>query len=207
MAVGERIKASREKAGLSQTALADKIGVSKQTLYKYENNIVTNVPSDKIELISAYTGVTPGYLMGWDSSKKDKQNPKKPIRIPVLGRVAAGIPVEAITDVIDYEELDPDKFCEGEYFALQIHGDSMEPRMRDGDVVIVKRQSDIESGDIAIVRVNGYDATCKKVLKQNDGIMIVGLNPSFTPIFYSKEQIKSLPVEIDGKVVELRAKF
>lgn len=206
MDMSERIKEERIKNNLTQEELASKLGLQKSAIAKYENGRVENIKRSTIEKMAMIFGCAPSYLMGWDNDNESASD-KKPIRIPVLGRVAAGIPVEAITDVIDYEELDPDKFSEGEYFALQIHGDSMEPRMTDGDVVIVRKQSDIESGDIAIVRVNGYDATCKKVLKQDDGIMIVGLNPSFTPIFYTKEQIKDLPVEIDGKVVELRAKF
>ena len=70
MTVGERIKEVREKLGLSQVAFADKINVSKQTLYKYENNLITNIPSDKIEAVAKIGGVSPAYLMGWDDTAK-----------------------------------------------------------------------------------------------------------------------------------------
>lgn len=66
MTIGERIKVSRESFGYSQVELADKIGVSKQSLYKYENNIITNIPSDKIELIADVLNIQPSYLMGWN---------------------------------------------------------------------------------------------------------------------------------------------
>ena len=95
----------------------------------------------------------------------------------------------------------------GEYFALQIRGDSMEPRMYDGDIVIVKKQSSIENGQIGIVLVNGYEATCKKIRISNNGITLIGFNPDFQPITYSAVEIMSLPVQIIGRVVECRQKF
>ncbi len=130
------------------------------------------------------------------------------VKIPVLGLVAAGIPIEAITDVLDHEELPAHMFRDGsEFFALRLKGDSMEPRMKSGDVVIVRRQETCDSGDIAIVCVNGDEATCKKVLIQPNGITLLPLNPSFEPIYYTASEIESRPVRILGKVVELRAKF
>lgn len=129
-------------------------------------------------------------------------------RIPVLGYVAAGIPIEAIEDVIDYEELSPETVKDGaEYFALQIQGASMEPKISDGDVVIVRKQPDVDSGQIAIVCVNGDRATCKKVMKHPGGILLQPLNPAYEATFYSADEVQSLPITILGRVVELRAKF
>jgi repressor LexA len=129
------------------------------------------------------------------------------VRIPVYGNVAAGIPIEAITDIEDYEEISQDMAAKGEYAALRIHGDSMEPRMTDGDVVIVRLQETIESGETAIVMVNGSDATCKKIMRTDEGIMLLSTNAKYSPMFYSNKQIEEIPVRIWGKVVELRAKF
>ena len=95
----------------------------------------------------------------------------------------------------------------GEFFALKIHGDSMEPKMSDGDVVIIRRQPDAESGETVIATVNGDCATCKKLRKHHDGIELVSLNPSYAPRFFSNADIIEKPVTILGKVVELRAKF
>lgn len=131
----------------------------------------------------------------------------KPVRIPVLGNVAAGIPIEAVTDIEDWEEIAPEMAAGGEYIALRIHGRSMEPRMLDGDVVIVRLQETINSGEIAIVSVNGDQATCKKVRITDHGLMLLPLNPDFEPMFYTPEQVEQLPVKIIGKVVELRGKF
>ena len=201
MSIGERIKNLRQALGISQVELADRIGVSKQTLYKYENGIITNIPSDKIEAIARVTCTTPADIMGWESSVESSSGR----RIPVYGRVAAGIPIEEIQDLRDYEEI-PD-FWTGEYMALRVKGDSMLPRIADGDVVIVRVQSDAESGDVVVAQVNGCDATVKKLIKHQNGITLQAYNPAYDPMFFNEEEQMSVPVRIIGKVVELRGKF
>lgn len=156
---------------------------------------------DKIELMARYFNITKADLVEEPTEKKSKFN------IPVLGRVQAGIPIEAIQDIIDYEEISESMARQGDFFALQIKGNSMEPKISDGDVVIVRKQSDVDSGDIAIVFVNGDDATVKKVTKFDGGINLVPTNQVFEVKTYTNEQIEKLPVTILGKVVELRAKF
>ena len=131
----------------------------------------------------------------------------KGVKIPVLGKVAAGIPIEAIEDIIDEEEIAEELALQGNYFGLRIDGDSMEPDIHKHDTVIVRQQSDVDSGDIAIVLVNGHDATCKRIRKYKDGIELIANNPSYEPKFYSDELIKNLPVTVIGKVIELRRKF
>lgn len=129
-------------------------------------------------------------------------------RIPVLGRVAAGIPISACEDILDYEEITENMRRDGEYFALQIRGDSMEPKFSDGDVVIVRQQEDADDGDIVIALVNGDDAVCKRLKKYQDGsVALLSTNPMYKPMFFSKAEIDITPVKIIGKVKELRAKF
>lgn len=140
-----------------------------------------------------------GYLIG----KKKSDG----IIIPVLGRVAAGIPINAVTDIIDTEEISEDLAKTGDFFALKIKGDSMEPRIVDGDVVIVKQQEDAENGDTVIALVNGDDAVCKRLRKYRDGLELISNNPAYAPMFFDKETIETKPVRIIGKVVELRGKF
>lgn len=211
MTVGERLKNLREKLGISQVDFADKINVSKQTLYKYENNIITNIPSDKIEAAASIGNISPAYLMGWDNNVGPITNGTKHkapgVTINVLGRVAAGVPIEAIEDVIDTEEISAELASTGDFFGLQIHGDSMEPRMYEGDVVIVRRQDDAESGEVIIAMVNGDEATCKRLKKYDGGIMLLSNNPRYEPIVFTNEEIEEKPVRIIGKVVELRGKF
>ena len=207
--VGDRIKALRKKLGISQVDFADKIGVSKQTLYKYENNIITNIPSDKIEAIAVNFKISPSSLMGWDEEQKiADQATTKAVRIPVLGRVAAGLPLFADEEIIDYEDISDAMAKDGEYYGLRIRGDSMEPKFSDGDVVIVRKQEDADNGDIVIALVNGDDAVCKRLRKYADGsVALVSSNPAYEPIYFSGEEVAETPVKIIGKVKELRAKF
>ncbi len=160
---------------------------------------------DKIELMANYFGITKADLV--ENHSEQSNSTHKGVTINVLGRVAAGIPIEAIEDIIDTEEISDSMARTGTFFGLKIHGDSMEPRMCDGDVVIVKKQDVAESGDIVIAMVNGDEATCKRLRKYKDGIELISNNPSYKPIFFTNEEIITKPVRIIGKVVELRGKF
>jgi len=160
---------------------------------------------DKIELMANYFGIAKADLV--ESHNSTTNIRKKGVTINVLGRVAAGIPVEAVEDIIDTEELTEEMARSGSFFGLKIQGDSMEPRMREGDIVIVRQQDHAESGDTVIVTVNGIDATCKRLRKYRDGIELISNNPAYSPMFFSNEDIEIKPVRIIGKVVELRGKF
>lgn len=160
----------------------------------------------KVQKIADYFGIGKSDLIDDKSAIMGKQT-RKGIVINVLGRVAAGIPIEAVEDIIDTEEITEELAKTGTFFGLQIHGDSMEPRMCEGDVVIVRQQDDAESGDVIIAMVNGNDATCKRLRKYRDGIELISNNPSYEPMFFSNEDIMEKPVKIIGKVVELRGKF
>ena len=198
------LKELRNARNLSQGALAKKIGVSQASVGYWEKGQRT--PTIKIiEDLADYFNVSTDYLMGIEPLQKPK--PRKGVIINVLGRVAAGVPIEAITDIIDTEEITEEMAKTGEFFGLQIKGDSMEPRMAEGDVVIVRQQDDAESGDIVIATINGDEATCKRLRKYRDGIELVSNNPSYEPMFFSNDDIIEKPVKIIGKVVELRAKF
>lgn len=190
---------------MTQAELAERMHVSTATTSNWCKGI--KLPRmDKVDKMCSIFGCLrsdlledKGYLQGKKQSKG--------IIINVLGRVAAGIPIEAIEDIIDTEEISADLARTGEFFGLKIHGDSMEPRMCEGDVVIVRRQDDAESGEIVIATVNGSDATCKRLRKYRDGIELISNNPAYNPMFYSNEDIENKPVRIIGKVVELRGKF
>ena len=201
----KRIKKRRLELKYSFQDLADKTNMSKSTLQRYETGSIRNLPLDKLEVLASALQTTPSYLMGWDEVKKEPK--KKGIKIPVLSRVASGIPIEMIEDVLDYEEITEDMSKHGKYFALKIQGDSMTPRIFNNDVVIVRQQDDADNGDIVIVTINGDDAVCKRLQKYNDGIALVSLNPQYEPIYLKKDEVANKPVRIIGKVVELRGKF
>lgn len=201
--LGEKIKERRLAAHLSQEELAKKMGYrSRSTIAKIESG-ENDVSQTKMQAFADALNCSAAYLMGLN----DNPSTGNSVKIPVLGRVAAGIPLEAVQDILDFEEISAETARTGEYFALQIKGNSMEPRICDGDVVIVRRQPEVESGEIAIVLVNGNDAVCKKVMKHDSGISLVSLNPAYEPLFFTKEEITSLPVTILGRMMELRGKF
>lgn len=197
----KRLKSLRKSKGLLQQDMADKIGVTKSAYGYYEQGKTTPdvITARKIADI---LNVSVDYLLGEQELKC-----KCGVTIPVLGTVQAGIPIEAVQDILDWEEISPEMAAHGKYFALRVKGSSMEPRMREGDVVIVKKQPDVNHDDTAIVLVNGGEATIKRVLKQEAGIMLAPNNPAYETKFYSNKEIADLPVVILGKVVELRAKF
>lgn len=194
----EQLKLLRNQKHLSQAQLAKEIGVSSSTIAMWESGEREPKNYETLETIADFFNVNMELLLTGTIA---------PTRIPVLGKVVAGIPLDAIEDIIDYEEIPHSMAKSGEFFALQIKGDSMEPRIKEGDVVIVRKQPDVESGEVAIVLVNGDEATIKKVQKFNGGINLVPSNPAYEVKTYSNDDIESLPVSIIGKVVELRAKF
>lgn len=203
----ERIQEGMNLRNLKQSDLVEKTGISKGALSSYLSG--RYVPKqNNIYLISKALNVNEAWLMGNDvPMERHFSSLKTGVTINVLGRVAAGIPIEAIEDIIDTEEITEEMASTGEFFGLQIRGDSMEPKISSGDVVIVRQQNDAENGDIVIATVNGDEATCKRLRKYRDGIELVSNNPNYSPMFFSNEEIEQKPVRIIGKVVELRAKF
>lgn len=202
--IGERIKEARKSAGLTQLELAKKTELSRSYIGDIEKDRY-NPSISTLQLIATATNTPLEDLL---PSTKTVSPTGRGVRIPVLGRVVAGIPIEAVEEILDYEEITPELAATGEFFALKIRGHSMEPRMMEGDVVIVRRQDDVDSGDVAIVLVNGDEATVKRVKKQPEGITLIATNTSvYEPHFYSNKEIADLPVRILGRVVELRGKM
>ena len=200
----EKIKMLRKKKKISQEKLAELTGYSdRSSITKIEQGKV-DLSETKITLFANALGTTPAYLLGWEDENIENTSA---LRIPVLGNVAAGIPISAVEDILDYEEVPMSWQSQGEFFALRIKGDSMESDINDGDTVIVKQQSDANSGDTVIALVNGDDATCKRLQKLDNGIMLVSNNSKYPPMYFSNEEIVTKPVVIIGKVIELRRKF
>ncbi len=193
----KELKRLREAAELSQSGLASILGVKQSTVAMWETG--KNKPGyEMLVRISEFFGIGIDELRG----KLDSVS-----RVPILGSVAAGPPRTAVQDVIGYEEVSREMLSTGEFFALQIRGDSMEPRMREGDTVIVRRQTYVENGEIAIVLVGEEEANCKRFYRYPEGISLVSLNPQYPPIFFSEKDLAETKIEILGRVCELRARF
>lgn len=187
----------------TQKEVADAIGVSPQTFNTWCQEIA--IPRmGKVQALADYFGILKSDLI---DDKSSMPKPKTGVKIKVLGRVAAGIPIEAIEDVIDEEEITEEMSRTGEFFGLKIKGNSMAPNICDGDIVIVRMQPDAESGETVIATVNGTDAMCKRLRKYKEGIELISNNPAYAPMDFSNEEIEEKPVCIIGKVVELRRKF
>ncbi len=194
------IKELRQQNGLTQLKLAELCGVHQTAVSQWEKGR-TAPDSESLKILSGIFGVSTDKILGVNNSKTNK------VKIPVLGYVRAGIPIEAVEEILDYEEISPKLASTGEFFALKIKGNSMEPRILEGDVVIVKKQNDVESGEIAVVLVDSMNATVKKVIKKGTSISLVPFNPNYDIMIFTAEEIETVPVEIIGKVVELRGKF
>ncbi len=193
------IKDLRNKNGLTQSELARLCGVHQTAVSQWEKGR-TDPDRESLKILSEIFGVPVDTILGLSSGENK-------VIIPVLGYVRAGVPIEAVEEILDYEEISPQMAATGDFFALQIKGNSMEPRICENDVVIVRKQSDVDSGDVAVVLVNSMDATVKKIVKKGTSISLVPFNPNYDVMIYTAEEISRLPVTIIGKVVELRGKF
>lgn len=226
-----RLRELREAAGYrSQQAFADAFGVAQSTVGNWEAG--KREPNYETTLkLAKFFHVTLDYLLGnvndpsfyLDNERilkeinsygeeaenaPTREGERQAVKIPVLGSVPAGIPIEAIEDILDWEEI-PASMCRGglKYFALQVQGDSMWPDYLTGDVVIIRKTPICESGDDCMVYINGCDATLKQVKLGGDGsLSIIPRNQNYAPKTYTAEEVRDLPVSIAGVVVELRRK-
>lgn len=203
MSIGRRIKRLREDLGLTQEDVAKKVGVATQTIYKYENEIVTNIPLDKLEKIAAVLNTSPSYLMGWEE-RKVPAVPQFPspcesrdvVRLAVRGDIAAGYNNYADESWDgDFIEI-PRSYLKGaslsEFFVLRVKGDSMYPLYLEGDHVLIKKQSTMDySGEIGAILYDDDMATLKKVeyIKGEDWLRLVPINPNVPPVTISGEEL------------------
>lgn len=202
--MGTIIKKRREQLGISQEQLANILGYkSRSSINKIELNH-TDLPQSKIVALAKALSVTPAYLMGWEDLEQPtpKSNGYPTVRIPVLGDVAAGVPILAQQDIIGYEDIPADMAKTGEYFGLKIKGDSMEPKIHDNDIVIVKSMSDAENNDIVIAMINN-EATCKRLHTYSNSVVLTAINSDYKPIEVTPDE----DIQILGKVVMSISKF
>ncbi len=199
----DNLNALMREKGIGQRELARQLGVSATTVSSWCNGL--KVPRmGKIETLAVFFHVEKSDLI---EERKAESGKRRGVKIPVLGYVRAGIPLEAVEEILDYEEISHEMARSGEFFALQVKGDSMEPRICAGDVVIVRKQPDVESGEVSVVLVNGDEATVKRLVKQESGLVLQAYNPAYAPMFFSWEDVEKKPVQVIGKVIELRGKL
>lgn len=197
-----RIKKLREEFGYTQQDLANKLNGSKSVIGLYENEM--RKPSLEILVkLSEIFDCSIDYIL----CKTDIKNAVINVaRIPILGTVKAGYDWLAEENVVDYITLKENIPNIKEYYALKITGDSMLPLLSEGDLVIVHDQDDVESGQTAVILINGEEATVKKVVKTNEGIELHSMNPYYPVKKFTYEDMKSIPVKIIGRVKEAKIK-
>lgn len=222
-----RLKKAMTYRNMKQVDLCNKSGIDKALISNYLSGKY-KAKQDKLHKLAIALDVSEGWLMGYDvdmdrdwlpDNLEDLSDIKidnaryietttKTVKIPLLGKVPAGIPIEAIEEILGYEEIPASMLSGGEnYFALKVNGDSMFPDYRTGDVIIVRQQSDCNSGDDCIVMVNGDDATFKRVVKQEKSIILKPLNNEYEPYYFNEYEIMTKPVKIIGVAIEVRRKL
>lgn len=198
----QNVKFACKERGTNPTAACEASGAGRNFMDNIKKGSIPSVA--KVQLLADYLGVTTSELLGEAAAASPNA-----LRIPVLGTIPAGIPLEAIEDIQDWEEI-PAAWGSGDrqYFGLRVKGDSMYPRYLEGDTVILRKETTCESGDDCAVLVNGEEATIKQVIRKGDGSLeLRPTNPAYPPRIYSPAEIGSLPVQIIGVVVELRRKI
>jgi len=220
-----RLKKALDYNNMKPIDLARKTNINKSLISSYLSG-VCKAKQDKLDIIARTLGVSEAWLMGYDVDMDrewfEEKEPSeilidnaryietttKTIKIPVLGKVPAGIPIEAIQDILGYEEIPASMLKSGNnYFALKIDGDSMYPDYKTGDIIIIRQQNDCNSGDDCVVMVNGDDATFKRVIKQEKSIILKPLNNNYEPYYFNENEILTKPVRIIGIAVEVRRKL
>ena len=217
MSFAERLKTLRKSKGLTQDEFSRQTGIGRSAVSMYESG--KRMPSYKVlSALSKYFQVSTDYLLensdvevapAAPSASRAPKVTRYTYRIPVVGRVAAGQPILAQEEIIDYEYIDERLHKGGDqYFGLIVKGASMEPTIHDGDTIIVRVQESVESGQIAVVLVDGEDATVKEVKETDTGLTLIGHNVAvYAPHVYSREEVEKLPVRIIGRVVQSISKF
>lgn len=222
-----RLKKALEMNNMKPVELANKTGINKSLISNYLSGTF-KAKQDKLTMMAEVLGVSEGWLMGFDvdidrdwlpdnledisdikiDNARYIETTTKTVKIPLLGKVPAGIPIEAIEDTLGFVEIPASMLRGGkDYFALKVEGDSMYPEYMSGDTIIVKQQPDCESGDDCIVMVNGDDATFKRVIKQEKSIILKPLNNNYEPYSFDEYDILTKPVKIVGVAIEVRRKL
>ncbi len=200
----KRLTELRKSRNITQSAVAGLLGITRPAYTNYETG-ARRPDHETLCRLAEFYGVSVDYLL----EREDKKNPsgRVLIRLPVYGKAAAGAPIFTEDDITGYVGVFKDDVSGGDYTAIRVSGDSMEPNIMDGDIVIVRVQPDVDSGQVAVVLIGGEEASVKKLIRHKDGIVLMSNNPDYEPMVFSKKDIVSLPVSVYGKVVELRRKF
>ncbi len=205
--LSNKLKELRKQKGLTLNELAKRVGTSRQTIHRYENGVISNVPPDKVVSLADALGTTPANLMGWDGeqlySHFDNIIPIATKRLPILGEISCGKPIYAEEEHESFAAAEADLDAD---FCLRAHGDSMTgARIYDGDIVFIRSQSSVDNGEIAAVIIED-EATLKRVYfyPEEGKLILTPENPKYAPLVYVNEELDS--IKILGKAVAFHSK-
>lgn len=207
--LGNNIKSLREKKDLDQQQLADILEVPRSTLACWENGIRTP-KLEQIVKIANYFNVNLDIIYDNFDNGNLIETDDNTIKIPVYGTIKAGIPIESQSDIIDYIEISKDWTNGGKkFYGLKISGDSMFPKYNEDDIVIFEQNNDstLFNGKDCAIMINGTESTFKKLLVNEQGIVLQPYNTAYDIMMFSKEQVEHLPIKVVGIAREKRTKI
>ncbi|MBQ9534328.1 MAG: helix-turn-helix domain-containing protein [Clostridia bacterium] len=211
MSIGANIRQARRRAGLTLEELAGHVGLSRQTLSRYENGVISNIPHRTLEAMAEKLGVAPEVLMGWaeppQSFNPNVSQSGNLVTFRILAGVSAGYEGFAYEYDGDERETLPLAMIRGfpasECCLLRVSGNSMAPRICDGDRVLVHLQSSVDSGEVAVMIYEGEKSTIKTVRYVNgeDWLELIPANPEYEPRRIEGAELERC--KVFGKVIKL----
>lgn len=207
--LGKNIKHLRKKRNIDQQELADYLNVPRSTLACWENNIRTP-KLEQIVKIAQFFNVNLDIIYNDFNNITPVDIDDDIIKIPVYGTIKAGIPIESQEDIIDYVDI-PKSWAKGDkkFYGLKISGDSMFPKYDEDDIVIFEQNHDtsLYNGKDCAIMINGTESTFKKLLVNEQGIVLQPYNTAYDIMMFSKEDIENLPIKVVGIAKERRTKI
>lgn len=207
MAVGDRIRQLRKQCGMTQEELGKVIGVQKAAIQKYEKGTVENIKRSSLIKLAHVLDTTPEYLLGWDAPKNiEPLDMGQTKMIPIVGKVAAGVSCFAESNILGYEHVQSsDLSPSDEYAFLRVTGDSMYPMFMEGDLVLIRIQSSVDSGSYAVVTIDNEDGVVKQIVYGKNFIELRSVNPMYPPRRFENEEVTR--IRVFGVVKEVKRKF
>ena len=206
----EKLKELRNKRNLTQEELAEELNISQKQISRYENGL-RNFKQELLFKLAEYFDVSINdFFPPTTFDNGETIDIEDSISIPIFGYIKAGIPIESQSDIIDYVEI-PRSWTKGgkKFYGLKISGDSMENKYFENDIVIFEQNNDTElyNGKDVAVMINGTEATFKKILVNENGIVLQPYNAKYDIMVFSKEDVINLPIRVVGIAVEKRTKL
>lgn len=207
MTPGERIRELRKKRKMTQEQLGNVIGVQKAAIQKYEKGTVQNIKRASLIKLAEVLDTTPEYILGWDAPQNLEPFDTDGLKyVPIIGKVAAGISCLAEDNIIGYEPVQNSDINKNEQYAfLKVTGDSMYPVFMEGDLVLIRIQSSVDSGSYAVVTIDNEDGVIKRVVYDSDFIELQSINPMYPPRRFENEEVTR--IRVFGIVKEIKRKF